>query len=332
MKDNKKLDDLLNAYMDAQLDQRKQTEVKRLLQHDPQIAERLAELEKLCSLVAALPVTEAPNTIVEDVKAKLERRTLLGSDSKDFDEHEGAKHLLLMRAVSAAAIIALAVVLAGVVYTIVGPEPTGENYVVSQNWIKEEIPMPESVKTVREKVASQAPTLKPFRGKLELKTAMFNGVDAFVKRSLVDSGIMLIELPVSETYKGFYNIRCSRTTASLFVADLASIWNKFESATLYVETPQPDADVIVENIAAHQVDDIIAERNFEKAVTLAKNTAVLNAMTADLPGIALAMDITVESLPIPKPVLTAGDNKPKTMTDIDETEMVEMVIHIISSQ
>ena len=332
MKDNKKLDDLLNAYMDAQLDQRKQTEVKRLLQHDPQIAERLAELEKLCSLVAALPVTEAPNTIVEDVKAKLERRTLLGSDSKDFDEHEGAKHLLLMRAVSAAAIIALAVVLAGVVYTIVGPEPTGENYAVSENWIKEEIPMPESFKTVREKVASQAPTLKPFRGKLELKTAMFNGVDAFVKRSLVDSGIMLIELPVSETYKGFYNVRCSRTTLSLFVADLASIWDKFDSATLYVETPQPNADVVVENIAAYQVDDIIAERNFEKAVTIAKNIAALNAMTADLPGTALAMDITVESLPIPKPVLTTGDNKPKTMTDIDETEMVEMVIHIISSQ
>ena len=356
MNDNKKLDDLLNAYMDAQLDQRKQTEVKRLLQHDPQIAERLAELEKLRSLVAALPVAEAPDTIVENVKAKLERRTLLGSDSKDFDEHEGAKHLLLMRAVSAAAIIALGVVLAGVVYTIVGPEPTGENYVVSENWIKEEIPMPEAFKTIKEKAslqaahaakdrpgtnntvtpmladAEQAPTLKPFRGKLELKTAMFNGVDAFVKRSLVDSGIMLIELPVSETYKGIYNVRCSRTTASLFVADLASIWDKFESATLYVETPQPDADVVVENIAAHQVDDIIAERNFEKAVTLAKNTAVLNAITANLPGTALAMDITVESLPIPKPVLTAGDNKPKTMTDIDETEMVEMVIHIISSE
>ena len=180
--------------------------------------------------------------------------------------------------------------------------------------------------------AEQAHIIKSFRGKLELKTEMFNGVDAFVKRSLVDSGIMLIELPVSETQKGFYNVRCSRTTLSLFVADLASIWDKFDSATLYVETGQPVTDVVVENIAAHQVDDIIAERNFEKAVTLAKNTAALNALSTDLPGTALAMETDVDSLPIPKPVLTAGDNKPKTMTDIDETEMIEMVIHIITSE
>jgi hypothetical protein len=160
---------------------------------------------------------------------------------------------------------------------------------------------------------------------------MFNGVDAFVKRSLVDSGIMLIELPVSETQKGFYNVRCSRTTAELFVAYLASIWDKFDSATLHVETSQPDVDVVVENISPHQVDDIIAERDFHKAVTLAKNTAALNAMTPDLPGTELAIKTEIESLPIPKPFLTTGDNKVKTTTEISEAEMVELVIHIIDS-
>jgi hypothetical protein len=355
MDDKEKLDELLNAYMDGQLSQRSQTEVKRLLQHDPEIAARLTELEKIRSLLAAVPVAEAPAGLIEDIKAKLERQSLVGSDSEDFDEHEGARQLLWRRAISVAAIVALAVVLAGVVFTIVGPESVDDRQVVSENWMNNEIPMPNSVQAFRERVALQTspaelqradanaaspetgyataalqgPILpERFSGHLELNTALFARVDAFVKRALVDNGIMLIELPVAETEKGLYNLRCSRTTASVFIADLATIWDKFDSVTLRVKTGEPDRDVVVANITAKQINQIIAAPDVAKSIELARNTAALNAMTIDLPGTALAMDTEVNLLPIPKPVLTSGDTTPKTQDKVDETEMVDLVIQI----
>ncbi len=355
MDDKKKLDELLNAYIDGQLNQRRQTEVKRLLQHDPEIAARLTELEKIRSLVAAVPVAEAPTGLVEDIKAKLERRSLVGSDSEDFDEHEGARQLFWRRAISVAAIVALAVVLAGVVFTIVGPESVDDRQVVSENWMNNEIPTPNSVQAFRERIALhtspekpqradanvassetgrataalQEPTLpERFSGRLELNTALFTGVDAFVKHALVDNGIMLIELPVAETEKGVYNLRCSRTTASVFIADLATIWDKFDSVTLRVKTGEPGKDVVVANVTAKQINEIIAEADIGKSIELARNTAALNAMTINLPGTALAMDTEVNLLPIPKPVLTSGDTAPKTQDKVDETEMVNLVIQI----
>ncbi len=338
MYDKNKLDELLNAYMDGQLSQRRRTEMKRLLLHDPEIEARLTELEKIRLLTAAVPIAEAPPGLVENIKAKLERRTLIGSNSRDFDEHEGAKQLLWRRAISIAAIVALCVALAGVVYTIVGPRPSGDEKVVSENWMNEEIPMPQAARAARNKAAAQAPPVvaaaqqpqlpKRFSGRLELNTATFAGVDAFVKRALLDNGIVLIELPVIETEKGVYNLRCSRSTLSLFVADLAAIWDKFDSVTLRVETGQPGRDVIVSNVTAKQINEIVAETDLAKSIQLAKNTAALNTLTGELPRTALAMDTEIDSLTIPKPVLTSGDTKPKTPADVDETEFVELVIQI----
>ena len=55
MNDKNKIDEMLNAFLDGQLSQRKEPEVKRLLQHDPEIAARLSELEKVQSLILPTP-------------------------------------------------------------------------------------------------------------------------------------------------------------------------------------------------------------------------------------------------------------------------------------
>lgn len=344
MNNENKIDELLNAYIDGQLTQRRRTEVKRLLQHDDKIAQRLLELEKIRSLVAAVPVAEPPAGLVEDVKARLEHRSLVGSDSRDFDEHEGARQLFWRRAISVAAIIVLGIVLAGVIVTIVGPQETEDVHIVSDNWINEEIPVSESVEAAKVDtpappspvnaaasetgpvIAAEQPITLPeqFTGRLELSTAFFTGVDAFVKRALVDNGIMLIELPVAETEKGIYNLMCGRETASIFIADLATIWDKFDSVTFHVETGEPGRNVIVNNVTAAQVNDIIAETDITKSIELAKNTAALNAITTNLSGTALAMDTEVNSLPIPKPVLTSREPTPKTPGKTD----VELLIQI----
>jgi hypothetical protein len=347
MYDKNKLDELLNAYMDGQLNQRRRTEVKRLLQHDPEIAARLTELEKIRSLIAAVPVAEAPSELVENIKAKLERRSLIGSDSEDFDEHEGARQLLWRRALSIAAIVALTVVLAGVVFVIVGPQRQDSGQVVSQNWMTENIPMPDAINAIIHKpsednipsesepaaVAAQEPQLpEQFSGRLELKTTLFPGVDAFVKRALVDNGIMLIELPVPETEKGIYNLRCSRAALCSFMDDLATIWDKLDSVTLAVSTGRPDHDIIIENATAKQIVEIVNQTDIAKSIELAQNIAALNAITGNLPKTALTAKTDVESLPIPKPVMTSSEIKPKTQGAPEQADIVSLVIQIKTPQ
>ena len=103
MYDKNKLDELLNAYMDDQLDERRRTEVKRLLQHDPEIEARLTELMKLRSLLAAVPAAEAPQDLVENIKTKIEQRSFTRPGVDYLDKTEGARQLLWRRAISIAA-------------------------------------------------------------------------------------------------------------------------------------------------------------------------------------------------------------------------------------
>jgi hypothetical protein len=349
MENNRKIDELLSAYIDGQLTERRRTEVRRLLQHDPQIAARLTELEKVRSLLAAVPVAEPPQDLLENVKTRLERRSLVGSDSEDFDDGEGAKQLLWRRAVSIAAIVVLAVALAVVVFTIVSPQPTDNSQIVSENWINEEISVPENVRRHPHKAAAntepddaegpavavenQPPLPQHFSGRLELQTPYFTAVDAFVKRALIENGIMLIELPVTETEKGLYNLRCSRTAAAVFLDDMATIWERFDSATFLVHTGEPGRDVVVADVSAQQINEIFAKTGVAESIELAKNIAALNTITRNLPAASLAVGTEVNSLPIPKPVLTSDDTpSPKTPDKTDNNEMVELVIQIKSTE
>ncbi len=122
MKEEPNIDELLNGFIDGELDQRHQTEVQRLITHDAQIAERLRELQKCKVLVGSLPCVEAPAGMAEQIKASLETSALLGRQPESFDAREGARHLLVRRVLAAAAMIGLVAVLAAVVYTIVAPE------------------------------------------------------------------------------------------------------------------------------------------------------------------------------------------------------------------
>jgi hypothetical protein len=347
MYDKNKLDEMLNAYMDGRLSERSRTEVKRLLQHDRQIEARLIELKKIRSLLAALPVAQAPSDLVENVKTKIEQRSFTRPGADYLDKTEGARQLLWRRAVSIAAIVTLAAALAAVVYVIIGPQPSKEENIVSENWIQKEIILPESVtskftgntppaetttpaKAPAAVVAQQPPLPEQFSGRLELNTEFYTGVDAFIKHALVDNGITLIEMPMAQPEKGVYTLNCSRKAAELFIADLATIWDKFDSTTLRVDTGRPGKDIVVENVTAKQINEIIAQADVAKSIQLAKDTAAFNSVNRKLPGTMLAAGTEVNSLPIPKPVLTSGNTTTKK-SDVGETETIKLVIQIKST-
>ena len=68
------IDELLNGFLDGELDDRHQTEVQRLLKHDKQIAERLKSLRNCKRIVSSLPYAEAPDGMLENIKASLEEK------------------------------------------------------------------------------------------------------------------------------------------------------------------------------------------------------------------------------------------------------------------
>ena len=342
MSKKEKTDELLSAFMDEALSTRRRTEMKRLLKHDPQLAARLADMRKRRDLVRAIPPVQAPESIVEQIKGQLERRTLVGSSVDEYDEVEGAKHLLGRRILSAAAIITLAAVLSVVVYTIVSSPSDEKSTLAANKWVTQEIkPVERTVtkETKTTKVESEkeieSPAAKPqipqqFAGRLEILTSQFTGVDAFVKRSLLDSGIVLIEFPVAN-HTGQYQLRCGRKVLNTFLADLSTIWDKFDSTNLYLLDNHTRQEVIVKNVTAEQIETIAAQSDINESLKLARSTAALNEMVRELSTTELLVGnqpTTIDTLPIPKPVLTSNNSTAKTASAVDPNEIIELTIQV----
>ena len=317
--ENPNIDELLNGFIDGELTARQQTEVQRLIAHDAQIAERLRELQQCKMLVGSLPFAEAPAEMAEQIKSSLERRTLLGQQVQGLDEREGARHLLVRKVVAAAAMIGLIAVLGGVIYTIVAPEGVTDKPVAIEGWEQpagkvEADKVAPAIEVGAEKAIAQAGLVAGgFNGRLELQTSALTAVDAFINRAIEDNGFLGKVGPKTDGDKSVYALSCSRQGLSLLLADLESVWARFDSATLFVETEQFGEQVVVDAVAAEQIVEIINQDNLKKRIKVARDFAVLNKMAELLPGkeILTAIDYSrTDLITIPKPVLTSAVRRP----------------------
>jgi hypothetical protein len=252
MKEEPNIDELLNGFIDGELDQRHQTEVQRLIAHNAQIAERLRELQKCKVLVSSLPCVEAPAEMAGQIKASLETSALLGRQPEPFDAREGARHLLVRRVLAAAAMIGLVAVLAAVVYTIVAPESVTDRPIAVESWQR-----PGIVATAEKSIAQISPAVTGFNGRLELKTSDLVAVNAFINGAIEDNDLLGKVSPEAEGDKSVYTLSCSRSALSLLLADLENVWARFDSATLFVETDRLGGQVVVDNVSAEQIVDLI---------------------------------------------------------------------------
>jgi len=299
MKENPEIDELLNSFIDGELTARQQTEVQRLMAHDAGIAQRLRQLQKCKMLVGSLPVAEAPDGMLEDIKASLEKRTLLGEQRSDFDERAGARHLLVRRVLAAAAMIGLVAVLATVVYTIVAPETVLEPPVAIEG-----LRPPGEIDTVRPRPSTVA---MEFNGRLELKTSSLVAVDAFINKAIEDNGLSGSMSPARQEGRSVYSLSCGREDLNLLLADLGSIWEKFDSAALFVETEVFGRQVTVNAVTVEQIAEIVNQDSLQRRTELAKDFALLNNTAERLPGREIIAGIGEGSrslITIPKPALT----------------------------
>jgi len=324
MKENPNIDELLNSFIDGELTARQQTEVQRLIAHNPHIEQRLRELQQCKMLMNSLPCAEAPANVLEDIKASLARRTLLDQQPSIIDERAGTRHLLARRVLAATAMIGLLAVLAVVIYTILAPGTAPEKPIV----IEDHQPL-EIIETVESR---PRPMAIEFNGRIELKTSALIAVDAFVNRAIQDNGLSGSISPVRQPDKSVYSINCSKEELNLLLADLEYIWAELDSATLFVDTDVFGKQVEVKAVSTKQFAEIVNQDSEQMCIKVAKDFAVLNSMTELLPGkevLSAMSDGSRSLITIPRPVLTGSQKtikKPTAQSKDNQTVHLTIVV------
>jgi len=329
MKESPNIDEMLNGFIDGELTVRQQTEIQRLIRHDPQVAQRLRQLQRCKMLVGTLPRDEAPDDMLERIKASLERRTLLGDEAGGFSRQKGAKHLLGRRLLAVAAIVGLVAVLGTVIYSIVAPESVSEKSNLYRREPGQIVARPEHILTgdAGRQVAAAA-----FRGRLELKTADFTAVDAFIRRAIENNGISEYLGSAIQNNRSVYALVCNRDRLNSLLSDMENIWPRFSSATLFVEQDRLGEEIAVTGASPLRIVEVIGQNSYEERIAAAKKIAALNEVNALLPGRQVMAAIDGKkplSITIPRPVLTSGEKpagKPSGQAELGEKVQLIIIV------
>ena len=329
MKDDQDFDELLNSFIDGELTAEQMAEVKRVIACDEQLAKRLRELRKCKILIGSLPRAEAPSEILEGIRASLERKTFLARQLRIFGEHKGVRNLLARKVLAAAAMVGLVAVLAATIYVIVGQQGGEEGLIIS-DWDQ---PIDKDSYLVKNESYHVEQDMN-FDGRLELKTKTSIAVEAFINRAIEDNGYHISVKNKREG--GVYALSCSRETLNLLLADLENVWAKFDSTTLFVQTDQAGSEVVVKQVSAEQIAEIINQETVQQCVKVAKDFSVLNNIAEILPGkeiLAVIDDRKADLITIPKPVLTSNHRKVKrAATGVEDEEKINLTIVVIGNE
>jgi hypothetical protein len=311
---NPNIDEMLTGFIDGELTDSQQIEVQRMVSNDPQVAGRLRQLQNCRNLINSLPPAEAPAEILEQIKSTLERKTLLSEQTVTLKTARGARHLMARKVMAAAIMIGLFVGLAAVIYTIVAPVSP---YNRGRAFILERTSRPSTgVEKTRPSyvVASGS---SEFCGRLELKTNTVAAMGAFISRAIEDNGLSGYVKSTGLPGRKIYTISCSKEALAPLLADMTGIWQKFGSATLFVETEKFASPVTIGEVSPQQITEIVNQAGSSECAELARDFSVLNnaASLSAVGGLAAAggtTDAASALTNIPKPVLTGGlkPNKP----------------------
>jgi hypothetical protein len=280
-------------------------------------------------LVGSLPPAEAPDEMLDDIKASLESRAVLGQPiygSEYSDQRKGARHLLGRKVLAVAAMIGLVAVLATVIYTIVAPERVTERPAIVRHQ-----PPTTDVEPVGPGLDIVATV---FSSRLELKTDAVGAVNAFITRVIEDNSHCISR--INQGDESVYSISCSRNGLNLLLAELDSIWDKFDSATLFVDTDRIGEQIVVEAVGVEQIAEIARHDSLKRRIKVAKDFANLNNMAKLLPGrqlLTVINDRSPDLMPIPKPLLTSPEKTIQELpTQPEDRKQIHLTIVVVSSK
>lgn len=311
-----RIDELLNSFIDGELTAHERAEVERLVAQDMLIARRLRQLEKCKMLVASMPRLDVPAQVSEGIRASLARMRVPG-DEWTHQESVGKRHMFFRKVLSAAAVIGLAAVLAGVIYTIAGPQKT---------------PSERPVALVAPKPGPGVSALPAFSGRLELKTHSLPEVSAFIGTAIDENGLADSAGPVRRQDRRVYSVNCTRKEFDSLLANMETIWPDLDAATLFVDTQVFGQEVAVSNVTTGQIAQIAGQTDPAAREQVAKDIDARNSMVANIPGreILAAIQDSGKSLVrelVPRPVETGKmDVSQKSPGRAEEQKTVHLTI------
>jgi len=316
-KNKQDIDELLNSFLDDELTSDQRLDVRQLITSDAQVARRLVELKKCKALLQGLPPAEAPGEMLERIRASVDGRASLRTDSLEDPvlRAVGTRHLMMRKLMSAAAMLLLVAVLVAVIYTIVAPER-----VPDRSSAVKDLERPLRIAKMEEtpKAAAPAVPVNPaelFSGRLELAAAGFAAADAFVNKTIENSSLEYLRLQTSPG-RSVYNIRCGRKGLNALAAGLEGAWNRFGSASLFVAAAD-NAEIEVAEIDTKQLIGIAGQDTPAAVVKVAKDVAVLNrarGLMSDSQVLAFMGGEKADFAAVPMPVLTTGEKKAAGIT------------------
>jgi len=313
---NQNIDELLNSFIDGELTESQQSEIRRLIADDPQVAQRLRELQACKALVSSLPRVETPAGILDRVKTSLQANTSQSQQPVYSASGEAGRFVLIRRVVAAAAVIALIAVLAAVMQTLIPSDVTPDG-------LGPDV-----------KVAAGG-----FSGRLELKTAALAQVDLYIDyidKAIHNNGLSDCVVPTQVDGRKVYSLRCTKEGLNLLLADLDDVWQRFDSATLFVDTEQFGKPVVIDAVTAEQTAEVINQDDVKASVELAKDIAVLNNVAESMPGkdlLAATGDGGTSLITIPKPFLTWNKKTDKDLqSEGDDSQEVSLTIIVSGSE
>jgi hypothetical protein len=267
------VDELLSGYVDGELSKRKYTELKRLMEHDPELAEKFAMLKKQKQLLNAMPVETAPEGLFDAVIASQERKFILNEYSAASGESEGVKHLMFRRALTAAVIFVLFGGLVGIIAHIMSPigQVDPPDYVKGPQETGEDLISP------RLKPDKDPGVVNPetyFRATLDLKTEQAIAMNSFIMKAIFDRELTDFVNPREiEGASSTIRIVCGIDGIVALLGDIQAEWDKCKEANLSVYDHALAKDIVIENISSKDLMKVFNEDKFYARMQIVKDFA-----------------------------------------------------------
>ena len=252
------IEELLSCYIDGELSERGQTEVKRLIRHDESVAGKLLKMEKQKQLLNSLPIASAPEGLVEDIKGRLAKRPISERFGLNADESAGARHLLYRRVLTAAAMFVLVGVLAVVVFSVIMPGSALRKDVAIEGGGPSEVATESKEAIVEAGRGVEAVDSYPFKAALELAAYESIAINSFIAKAIYNNDLVDNTIPKRQATRSDYHVTCTTEQIVGLLDDLEAVWDRC--------------------VTSAQAIAVLAQEKPDERTELAKNFADFNAL------------------------------------------------------
>lgn len=340
--ENREIFEMLNAFLDGRLSQRQETELRRLMQNDARIGEELDKLRRQRELLSSLPIETAPENLLGDIRASIERKVLLNEIQPRSPERRGTRHLAMRQLTTVAAMLVLVGAMAMVVYHILTPADDQRPRVTALPAPSQNVgPMQEfnERKSGLDQMVLEQDQAKPlYVCSLRLETAEPIAVNAYVEKAIQANGLVGCTVPfrLPDRNLNSYTITCEAKDVAGLVRDLSLVWHKFSAGELTVHGTAPMEALVIDNVNPRYVAGMFeAYTGHEDPLEFAEAYQQRYVLLGQVPGQGMAavldemIDPKSKLVPV-KPVLTAPPAAPDKRFDrIRAKQPVKLIISLV---